>query len=271
VEKRLLSKNSQRAVHFNMPGLLLSLLVAVLAPAPSGNSDESDQGISGCVVLLHGLGRTELSMKPLQWELSEAGYEVVNPSYPSLFYPIPELAVTTVEESIRQCRSLGQRQINFVTHSLGGILVREYLSHRDIPGLQRVVMLGPPNQGSEVADYVHSLRLLRPVTPVVIEQLGTGEQSIVRKLGPVNFELGVIAGTSNTLGFLPGFPEGDSDGTVTVGETVVIGMQDFLELPVSHTFMIWDRDVIQQVVHFLRNGKFYRSNAFMPNPGTDQE
>ncbi len=267
----MLAKISHRVVHPNMAGLLLSLLMAVLAPASSGNTGESDQGISGCVVLLHGLGRTELSMKPLQWQLSEAGYEVVNLSYPSLFYPIPELAVTTVDESIRQCHSLGQRQINFVTHSLGGILVREYLSHRDIPGLQRVVMLGPPNQGSEVADYVHSLHLLRPITPVAIEQLGTGEQSIVRKLGPVDFELGVIAGTSNTLGFLPGFPEGDSDGTVTVGETVVIGMQDFLALPVSHTFMIWDRDVIQQVVHFLRNGKFYRSNAFIPKPGAEQE
>ena len=254
------------SVHYKLAGFLLGLLVGALAAASPEDTDEPEAVGLGCVVLLHGLGRTGLSMMPLQWELAEAGYEVVNPSYPSLFYPIPELAVTTVGESVRECHSRGQQQINFVTHSLGGILVREYLSHRDIPGLQRVVMLGPPNQGSEVADYFHSLHLLRPVTPEAVEQLGTGEQSIVRELGPVDFELGVIAGTSNTLSFLPGFPEGESDGTVRVGETVVIGMQDFVELPVSHTFMIWNQDVMRQAVHFLRNGKFYRSNAFMPNP-----
>mgnify|MGYP001818210678 CR=1 FL=1 len=254
-----------------MTRIVLGLLLATLAFAAAGDGKVLPGHEPGCVALLHGLGRTQLSMMPLQWELSDAGYEVVNLSYPSLFYTIPELAVTAVGESIRECRTRGQQHINFVTHSLGGILVREYLAHRDIPGLQRVVMLGPPNQGSEVADYVHSLRLLRPVTPEAVEQLGTGEQSVVRKLGPVEFELGVIAGTSGILGFLPGFPDAGSDGTVTVGETVVIGMQDFLELPVSHTSMIWDQDAIGQVVHFLRNGKFYRGNAFLPDPGAGRK
>jgi len=240
--------------------LYLLLILALFAPlckaaddAPAVTPSQAD-----CVVLLHGLWRTELSMKPLEWGLAEAGFAVVNASYPSLSFPIEELATIAVEEGVGECRALGSDQIHFVTHSLGGILVREYLAHRDIKGLGRVVMLGPPNQGSQAADYVHSLDILRPFTPVAVAQLGTGVQSVPRQLGPVNFELGVIAGTAGELSVMPGAPEEASDGTVAVAETIVPGMLDFLEMPVSHTFMMWNQSVLQQVIHFLKYGVFDR-------------
>ncbi len=197
-------------------------------------------------------------MKALEWRLTDSGFEVVNLSYPSLNHPIEQLAVMAVEEGVGDCRARGMERIHFVTHSLGGILVRQYLSERDIPGLERVVMLGPPNQGSQVADFVHSFEFLRPLEPYAIEQLGTGEGSIPRELGPVKFELGVIAGTANRRAMLPGFPGGAGDGTVSVGETVVPGMLDFLEMPVSHTLMMWNDDVLHQVVYFLDHGYFDR-------------
>jgi len=238
---------------------LLSCLVALLltlAPSVRGDSGQQAAATPECVVLLHGLWRTQLSMKRLQWRLENAGYDVVNVSYPSLIYTIEELAIKAVETGVEDCQSRGRSRIDFVTHSLGGILLREYLALKTVPRVGRVVMLGPPNQGSGLADYIHSLRILRPITPAAVEQLGTGENSLVAQLGPVAFDLGVIAGTKNLTGFLPGFPDGVSDSVVAVTETVVPGMRDFLVLPVSHTFMSWDPAVIEQVVQFLRSGHF---------------
>jgi len=198
-------------------------------------------------------------MKYLEWNLSESEFEVVNLSYPSLSYPIEELAVMAVEEGLAECRERGLTRIHFVTHSLGGILVRQYLSQHDISELERVVMLGPPSQGSRVADYVDSFGFLEPVTPQAVEQLGTGQNSVPRKLGPASFELGIIAGTANRRSLIPGIPNEPGDGTVSVAETVVPGMLDFLEMPVSHTFMMWDQSVLHQVMHFLDRGYFDRS------------
>ena len=197
-------------------------------------------------------------MKAVEWKLSDSGFEVVNLSYPSLSHPIEELAVMAVEEGMRGCNERGMERIHFVTHSLGGILVRQYLSDRDIPGLERVVMLGPPSQGSQVADFVHSFEILHPLEPEAIEQLGTGEASIPRRLGAARFELGVIAGTANRRSLLPGFPDESGDGTVTVAETVVPGVLDVLEMPVSHTCWGWNDVVLRQVVYFLDHGYFDR-------------
>ena len=237
------------------------MLAVILSFPQPGSAEEGGLAplqYPECVVLLHGLGRTELSMKALQWGLEEAGYVVANVTYPSLSYPIEELAVMAVEDGMAECWGQGQLHVHFVTHSLGGILLRQYLTERDLPGLHRVVMLGPPNQGSQTADYVLSLDILHPFIPVAVEQLGTGEKSIPLQLGPVTFELGIIAGTANRRSVLPGSPEGVSDGTVTVAETFVPGMFDYLEMPVSHTFMMWDSAVIHQVIQFLRFGSFER-------------
>lgn len=237
----------------------LALLAFIGACAHSAGDEVSVASQSkACVILLHGLWRTDLSMKAIEWSLEEEGYRVVNIDYPSLQYPIEQLAEMAVQEGIDECRDLGLQQIDFVTHSLGGILVRQYDHYRVIPGLHRVVMLGPPNQGSELADYVESLELLRALTPQAVSQLGTGELSVPRRLGPVNFQLGIIAGTANYRAFLPGVPAGPGDGTVAVAETAVPGALDILELPVSHSFMMWNQAVIDQVLHFLEHGAFRR-------------
>ncbi len=236
-------------------GLLLTLLIL---PQPGIAYPRRHDS---CVILLHGLWRTAYSMKYLQWGLSDRGFEVVNLSYPSLSHPIEQLAGMAVEGGLSSCRQRDMSRIHFVTHSLGGILLRQYLSLHDIPELGRVVMLGPPSQGSQVADYVDALEILDPITPRAVEQLGTGEDSIPLALGPANFELGIIAGTANRRVAIPGLPDEPSDGTVTVAETVVPGMLDFLEMPVSHTFMMWSSEVLHQVVYFLDHGYFDRSFA----------
>mgnify|MGYP001827069016 FL=1 len=233
------------------------ILFAAIVVYPAAADDPPRAGLDACVVLLHGLSRTELSMKWLQWELEEAGFSTANPTYPSLLHPIEELAVRGVSQGLDECASQRTGAIHFVTHSLGGILVRQYLTRNTIPALGRVVMLGPPNQGSQAADYVHSLDFLRPFTPEAVEQLGTGDRSVPRQLGAADFELGVIAGTEDQFGTLPGTSsEEASDGTVAVSETMVPGMVDFIALPVGHSFMMWSADVRDQVLYFLLNGRF---------------
>ena len=240
--------------------VLVLLLAAAWVPARAASAGQGAPQGASCVVLLHGLGRTSWSMKALQWHLEEAGYQVVSPTYPSLTHSIPELADMAVREGLAGCAALQLQRVYFVTHSLGGILVRQYLARHDIPGLQRVVMLGPPNQGSQMADYVASLGLLQPLLPAAVAELGTSEQSVPRRLGRAGFELGVIAGTVNQLPFIPGQPEERGDGTVAVSETILPGMTDFIELPVGHTFMMWNDEVLEQVVFFLEHGLFRRSS-----------
>ena len=193
--------------------------------------------------------------------LEEEGYRVANVSYPSLAKPIESLAVEAVEEGLNRCRAEGLPGIHFVTHSMGGILVRQYLSARRIQGLERVVMLAPPNQGSQFADYLGASPLNKVYEPEVLAQLGTGEASVPRRLGPPDFELGVIAGTRNRRKLLPGAPTEPSDGVVTVEETKASSMKDFLEVPVTHTGMVWNDEVLRQTVHFLRHGFFDHSSG----------
>ena len=113
--------------------------------------------------------------------------------------------------------------------------------------------------GSQVAEFYSSFDFLEPFEPAAIAQLGTGEQSIPLGLGPVDFELGVIAGGVRQRTLLPGFPDGPSDGTVSLAEAVVPGMLDFLQLPVTHTFMIWNPKVMHQAAYFLEHGAFERN------------
>lgn len=237
---------------FSLP-IVLSAMIFTLSVSPSA-ADEEEQ----CVVLLHGLFRSSAAMKPLEWYLEYGGYQVVNQGYDSVAAPIEALAESSVGDGIARCQELAPSRIHFVTHSLGGVLVRQYASVHSLPPQTRVVMLGPPNQGSQVADYYADLEWFENFRPEAINQLGKGEASVPLKLGPVDFELGVIAGNLRGSTWLPGFPDQPSDGTVSVAETVVPGMMDFLQMPVLHTFMIWNPLVWDQAVYFLREGAFRR-------------
>lgn len=206
-----------------------------------------------CVVLLHGLARTAASMRPVEKMLQQAGYQVVNRGYPSRKQAVDALAVQAIEDALAGC-SAGT--VHFVTHSLGGILLRAYLHEREIPNLGRVVMLAPPNQGSEVVDALRDVPGFSFVNGPAGLELGTDADSVPARLGPVNFELGVVAGTRSVNLLLSLLIPNPDDGKVSVESARVAGMADFVTVPSSHPFIMRSKLVHSHVRSFLAHGRF---------------
>ena len=212
---------------------------------------------SECVVLLHGLARSSMSFNRMQEALETDGYLTANIDYPSREHEIAELAKIAVGEGLASCRAdESVEKIHFVTHSLGGILVRQYLSTEDIDELGRVVMLGPPNQGSVAADDLEGVPGFDWINGPAGRQLGKGEQSVPLSLGPADFELGVIAGNRTIDPITSAVLENPDDGRVSVSDTKVEGMDDFIVVEHSHAFLMSMDRPIELTKRFLHTGSF---------------
>ncbi len=215
----------------------------------------SNQGAAKeCVVLLHGLARTNRSMEKLAKALSDSGYYTINDGYPSTSDKIHKLAENAIAKAVTKCPE--GATIHFVTHSMGGILVRQYMQLNTIKNIGRVVMLGPPNKGSHVVDRLHDVPGFSLINGPAGLQLGTGELGIPNQLGPANFEVGIIAGTRSINLILSTMLPNPDDGKVSVENTRLEGMSDHILLPVTHSFMMKNKGVISQVIYFLRHGVF---------------
>jgi len=213
------------------------------------------------IILLHGLLRSPRSMNSLASYLSQTGFEVENIGYPSRKYPIEqlvELVAKKITPVIEKNFETGA-SIHFVGHSLGGILIRSYLKKTPVKNLGRVVMLGPPNQGTEYTDKLKNFFLYQWITGPAGQQLGTEPTSVPNQLGTIDFELGVIAGDRSIDPLSYFLIPGANDGKVSVKRTQIEGMSDFLLLHYNHDFMmIKSLEIHQQIAYFLKNGYFMR-------------
>lgn len=212
------------------------------------------------VVLLHGLGRTGGSMWWLARSLRREGYYVVVPSYPGRTTSLEDLAGRWLPSQL--AAHADAPRIHFVTHSMGGIVVRAWLRECGAPAnLGRTVMLTPPNAGSEIPDRLAGFAPLRWLIGGNFPRLGTAPDSLPRLLGAwpacaPGSELGIIAGNRPPPDFFGHGLPAPHDGKVTVASTHLAGERDHIALPFSHTWIGWHRETALLVARFLREGKF---------------
>lgn len=208
------------------------------------------------VILLHGLCRSSSSMHAMERTLTAVGYRVWNLDYPSRTNTVAHLSEAALAPAIRACESAVATRIHFVGHSLGGILVRDYLARHPLPNAGRVVMLGPPNQGSEIVDKLGSWWLFQKINGPAGGELGTAPDSTPNHIGPPNVSVGVIAGNRSINWINSLMIPGRDDGKVSVERTKLDGMADHIVLRATHPFLMQNKTAIRQTIRFLQTGSF---------------
>jgi len=212
-----------------------------------------------CVVLLHGLARSDASLLVMQEALERGGYQVENASFASTSEEIQQLSASAIDPAVAAC---GDQPVKFVTHSMGAILLRYWATQNPEVKIANSVMLAPPNHGSEIVDKLSIFAPFKWMNGPSGMQLKTGKDGLPDQLGPVTFPVGVIAGTRSLNPMFSRLIPGKDDGKVSVASTRVAGMRAHLTLPVTHTFMMNNPTVIAQTMWFLKNGAFEADLSF---------
>lgn len=210
------------------------------------------------VILLHGLARSARPMEKLARAARDAGYLAFNRGYPSTTAGVRALVDAHLAPLVREALGTGASRVHFIGHSMGGILIRQYLAAYELPQVGRVVMIGTPNRGSELVDRLGGLAPFGWINGPAGIELGTGPDSLPNRLPPATYEAGIIAGTRSYNPAYSAMIQGPDDGKVSVERAKLDGMRDCLILPVNHTFMMQDGEVVRQSIEFLREGRFAR-------------
>ena len=256
-------------------GLCLALSLWPVLNAYAGDDPEEPVSVSlivheaasvtnRCAVLVHGLARTAGSMSTLSVALNNAGWHTANVDYPSRKHAVAVLAPVAVAEGVAACKALGATRIDAVTHSMGGILMRQFLKNQSIAGFGRMVMLGPPNHGSEIVDALGGVPGFAAFNGPAGLSLGTGNNSLPNTLGPIEVDTAVIAGTASINLLLSNFLPNPDDGKVSVASARLEGMCAMMTVDVSHPFLMKRASVIEQVIAYLSAGKFKTTGDSSP-------
>jgi pimeloyl-ACP methyl ester carboxylesterase len=208
------------------------------------------------VVLLHGIARTSRSMNAMEKALKASGFHTLNLDYASRRKPLDQLAADIHSPILNFANDLGA-ELHFVGHSMGGLLARVYLARHRPRRLGRVVMLGTPNQGSEVADTLRNLAIFRRFYGPAGQQLTTGPDAALTALPAIDYCVGIIAGNRSIDPISSTFvlPK-PNDGKVSVANTKLAGMSGHVVVGASHPMLARKKAAIEQTIAFLRTGRF---------------
>ncbi|MBY5584679.1 esterase/lipase family protein [Rhizobium leguminosarum] len=210
------------------------------------------------VLLFHGIARTKKSMVKLAGFLSGRGYRVVNVGYPSTKFSISDLVDIIRPEIDGAAKEAGDGRVHFVGYSMGGLIVRAFLRNYRPANLGRVVMVGTPNNGSQVADFLKGWLLYRKVYGPAGQQLITDQTAMTDLFGIVDYELGIIAGnrTIDPVSSLIIGVRVPNDGKVSVESTRLDGAAAHIVIPANHTFLPVNKMMWSQTLSFLKDGRF---------------
>lgn len=234
--------------------LLIACICLFLCVIPSPILAEKIKS-KDTIVILHGIARSSGTMSVMEEFFTNKNYHVINIDYKSREYTLDRLT-KNLQKDIKPHTENSDYKIHFIAHSMGGLLVRAYINTYHPKNLGRVVMLGTPNQGSEVADFMQNNILFQSFYGPAGLQLGTDQRSIQKLLGDVDYELGIIAGDRSIDPVSSAILPGKDDGKVSIARTKVKNMTDHIVLHTTHTFMMRNEKVLKQAYHFLQHGKF---------------
>ncbi len=226
----------------------LASLVSLLFPATLLAQMEKQPET---VILVHGFLGSSNDMADLQTAFDEAGYETITPDFATRVGSIETLANHVFGNALLEAKDA--QTIHIVTHSMGGLLARSYLENHDIPKLERMVMLAPPNHGSEVAGELSQYSIYRQFSGPAGVELGALNLT-PEKVG--DYELGIIAGTASVNPIFSPILPGPDDGYVALESTPLKGMNDFITVPTSHGFITKNESSIAETLYFVENGAF---------------
>lgn len=208
------------------------------------------------VIVLHGIGKTNRITYLLSKRIANAGFDVYNITYPSTKFTIPELA-DFLNNKIHELGINKKKHVNIVGHSMGGLITRVYINKYKPTNIHRVVMVGTPNHGSELADRLKDWTIYKIKFGTKSgRQLGTDLEGLADELGNVNYDLGIIAGKTKINPIFSFMLPGDDDGIVSVESTKLDGMNEHIVMNFAHTPGIMYKSVADQVIAYLKNGKF---------------
>ncbi len=251
IQYQIRLKTSKRPMRLIFVFIIMFFLIQNLMPEFTVAESEKE-----CVILLHGMGRTKNSMNRIEKSLAQDNYIVWNESYPSRSECIEKLAIDHIEKGLESCKKAKAETIHFVTHSLGGIMVRYYLQEHKIDNLGKIVMLSPPNKGSEVADFLKDVFIYKLVMGPAGQQLGTDPESLPNSMGSIEANLGIITGNKTLDPWFSPLIPGADDGKVSVESAKLEEMSDFIVVESAHAFIMRNVLVIDQIKYFLEHGKF---------------
>ncbi|MFP6763457.1 MAG: alpha/beta fold hydrolase, partial [Planctomycetaceae bacterium] len=213
------------------------------------------------VILLHGIIRSSKSMSRIKKRLTESGFVTIPFDYPSTQVDLDHCS-EYLDQVVKSLH--GIKQISFVTHSLGGLVVRNWLREHSDQRTRRLVMIGTPNKGAEMADKLQDWAAYRLILGPAGQQLISGGEGAISQLPVPKFEFAIIAGAKGTRDGYNLMIPGDDDGTVTIRSAQLEGAADFMTLPVLHSFLPLNAEVIDCTDRFLKTGAFRKTGQKNP-------
>lgn len=215
-----------------------------------------------CVILLHGFGRSSFSLNRINTHLQENGYRTITIDYPSRRFHVEELAKKFILPQIKQ-ETKHCSKIHFVGYSLGGLLVRYILANNRPMNLGKVVYIASPHKGVDVVNQLGDYTWFKTIFGPAVLDLKTDTNFLQSLPNIADYDAGVISGNFSVNPFTSLFLiEGEDDGTVSVESTKIDGMKDHIIIPSTHSMLLYNQKVIEEVEYFISHGRFRAHTNF---------